>query len=351
MKNPTHIGLLALLLLVVSVGAVTWMGGHLHRPLLLSEPRTLEVAPGEGLSRVLLEIQNQGLLGDPAEARVRRLSARLYDLFTGVSQRIHVGEYRLEPEDSLLTLLSRLERGDVIQRTFTLVEGWNIRELRRALAEVPGLRHDTLDWDNERLMAELGEPDMHPEGWFAPDTYFYVKGDSDLLVLSRALARQQALLEQIWSQRDPDLPLDSAYDALILASIVEKETGVPAERPRIAGVFVSRLRKGMRLQTDPTVIYGMGADYDGNIRRRDLRTPTPYNTYVIKGLPPTPIAMPGADALRAVAQPLETGDLFFVARGDGSHVFSETLEQHEQAVRAYQLQRRSDYRSAPGAPQ
>ena len=346
--NPKHIGLLALLLLVVSVGTVTWLGGHLHRPLILSEARTLEVATGEGLSRILIKIEDQGLLGEPSEARVRRFSARLYDLFTGVAQRIHVGEYRLEPEDSLLTLMTRLERGEVIQRSFTLVEGWNIHELRGALAELPGLRHDTLEWDNARLMAALGQPGMHPEGWFAPDTYFYVKGDSDLLLLERAFTRQQALLEQAWQGRDPDLPLDSAYEALILASIVEKETGVPSERPHIAGVFVSRLKKGMRLQTDPTVIYGMGADYDGNIRRRDLRTPTPYNTYVISGLPPTPIAMPGADALDAVAHPLETGDLYFVARGDGSHVFSETLEQHQQAVREYQLRRRSDYRSAPG---
>lgn len=349
--NPKHIGLFSLLLLVLGVGVVTWLGGHLHRPLMVSEPRTFEVESGQGLSRILLELQREGALGEDGEARIRHFSARLYDLFTGVSQRIHVGEYRLAPDDTLLALLNRLERGEVVQRTFTLVEGWNIRELRQALAETPGLQPLTLEWDDNRLMAELGKPAMHPEGWFAPDTYFYVRGDTDLALLERALARQQQLLEQIWLQRQEALPLNSAYEALILASIIEKETGVPEERPAIGGVFVSRLKIGMRLQTDPTVIYGMGADYDGNIRRRDLRTPTPYNTYVISGLPPTPIAMPGAEALLAAVQPDETGALYFVARGDGSHVFSETLEQHEAAVRQYQLQRRSDYRSSPGGSQ
>lgn len=345
--NPKHFGVLVLVALLAGVGSLTWLGGHLHRPLVLSQDRHLEVEPGDGLSVILADMAGEGLLGSADEARWRRLSARFYDLFTGVSQRIHVGEYQLGPGDTLLTVLARLEQGEVIQRTFTLVEGWNIRELRAALAELPGLAHETRDWDDGRLMQALGQPDWHPEGWFAPDTYFYVKGDADLTVLRRAFERQQALLEDVWEQRQPGLPLDSAYEALILASIVEKETGVPDERGEIAGVFVSRLRKGMRLQTDPTVIYGMGADYQGNIRRRDLRTPTPYNTYVIKGLPPTPIAMPGADALLAAVQPEDTEALFFVARGDGSHQFSATLEEHEAAVRRYQLKRRDDYRSAP----
>lgn len=208
-----------------------------------------------------------------------------------------------------------MDRGEVIQRSLTLVEGWNFRELRVRLAAQDTLTHTLDSLTDDQIMEKLGRPGQHPEGWFAPETYFYTRGTSDLTLLRRALERQEALLEEAWSQRDDDLPIDSPYEALILASIIEKETGVPDERPEIAGVFTNRLRKGMRLQTDPTVIYGMGEAYDGNIRRSDLRRPTPYNTYTISGLPPTPIAMPGQEAILAAVQPAQTESLYFVARG------------------------------------
>ena len=223
--NPKHIGLLALLLLVVGVGAVTWMGGHLHRPLQLAEPDTLEVAPGDGLSRILLNIEQRGLLGDADEARVRKFSARLYDLFTGVAQRIHVGEYRIAPGDSLMVLMEKLEAGAVLQRAFTLVEGWNFRELRQALAGVQGLEHRTADFTDSAIMKKLGAEGVHPEGQFAPDTYFFTRGDSDMALLARAHERQQAILADAWKDRADNLPYENAYQALVMASIVEKETG------------------------------------------------------------------------------------------------------------------------------
>ncbi len=339
------LGVLALLL-AFTVG-LFWVSGFLHRPLPLEQTQVIEVAPGQTLSGITAELSQRDLLGEGHGKFLRKLAVRGYDFATGVSRRLHVGEYELAPGDTLISFLDRLERGDVIQRSFTVIEGWNIRELRQALAHAPGLIKTLPGISDEGLMQRLGRPDLHPEGWFAPDTYFYTAGESDVEVLARAFARQQQILEQAWQQRDPELPYTDAYDALIMASIVEKETGVAHEREEIAGVFVQRLYKGMRLQTDPTVIYGMGEAYDGNIRRRDLQQPTPYNTYVIRGLPPTPIAMPGAEAIHAAVHPAETDALFFVARGDGSHQFSSTLEQHEQAVREYQLKRREGYRSSP----
>lgn len=344
-----------LLLLVLAgamaLGAVFTLAGSLHRPLQIDDEQMLFLAPGSSLSQVLADAAADGWLGEGIDRQARMLAARAWGRLTGVSQRLQVGEYRISDADSLWSLLERLQRGDVVQRSFTLVEGWSLAELRAALARVEGLKVASDGMDGAALMAALGRPGRHPEGWFAADTYFYTRGDSDLDLLARALQRQEQVLDALWATRQPDLPYEDAYDALIMASIVEKETGVPDERARIAGVFVSRLRQGMRLQTDPTVIYGMGPAYDGNIRRADLLRPTPYNTYVIHGLPPTPIAMPGEDAIRAALAPEETGELFFVARGDGSHVFSRTLAEHEAAVRQYQLKRRSDYRSSPGPGQ
>jgi len=334
------------LLLAFTVG-LFWVSGFLHRPLPVSAQQVVTVSPGETLSGITAELSRRAALGEGHEKFLRKVAVRGYDFATGVSRRLHVGEYQLSPGDTLISFLGRLERGDVIQRSFTLIEGWNIRELRQALARAPELIKTLPGVSDEGLMQRLGRPDLHPEGWFAPDTYFYTAGESDVDILARAFARQQQLLEQAWQGRDADLPYSDAYDALIMASIVEKETGVPSEREEIAGVFVQRLYKGMRLQTDPTVIYGMGEAYQGNIRRRDLQQPTPYNTYVIRGLPPTPIAMPGAEAIHAAVHPAPTEALFFVARGDGSHKFSATLEEHEAAVREYQLKRREGYRSSP----
>jgi len=224
-----------------------------------------------------------------------------------------------------------------VRHHFTIVEGWNIRELRAALARATPLVQTLHEVDDAALMAMLGREGVHPEGRFLPETYAYDRGDTDVDLLRRAADDLDRALAAAWEARADDLPLETPEEALVLASIVEKETGIAGERPLIAGVFVRRLRIGMRLQTDPTVIYGMGSAYDGNIRRSDLTTDTPYNTYTRDGLPPTPIAMAGVDALRAATQPEEGDALYFVAVGDGSgrHVFSPTLEAHNAAVRQY----------------
>ncbi|MEJ2384101.1 MAG: endolytic transglycosylase MltG, partial [Xanthomonadales bacterium] len=246
---------------------------------------------------------------------------------------LQAGEYRLEASMTPRDVIRRLGSGDVIHYRFTVVEGWTFRQLRQALAADTELAHelpspDDGDWDFRGLFPELD----HPEGWFLPETYLFTRGDSDRDLLLRANRAMQDALATAWEGRDTGLPLETPYELLILASIIEKETAVPQERGQIAGVFVRRLRKGMRLQTDPTVIYGLGETFDGDIRRRDLRTDTPYNTYTRHGLPPTPIALPGRAALEAAAHP-EPGDtLYFVADGSGGHTFSRTLEEHQAAV-------------------
>ncbi|EKF75201.1 hypothetical protein A11A3_04455 [Alcanivorax hongdengensis A-11-3] len=341
-------GLLVVLLVVAVPVGGAWVARYLHQPLPLKEAQLVLISPGTGFNRFLYDLRSEGLLGDAHQAHMRYWGARLYSAFTGIAGRMHVGEYRVEPGDSLLTLLDRIDQGKVLQRSITFVDGWNFREMRARLAGMDTIEHRIKGLSDAQVMTRLGRQGQHPEGWFAPDTYFYTRGTTDLTLLQRALERQQAILDRAWAQRDQDLPYDTPYKALIMASIVEKETGVPDERAEIAGVFVNRLRKGMRLQTDPTVIYGMGERYDGNIRRSDLRRPTPYNTYVIQGLPPTPIAMPGREAIEAAMHPAHTEALYFVARGDGSHYFSKTLAEHRKAVRDYQLRRRDGYRSAPG---
>jgi UPF0755 protein len=222
-----------------------------------------------------------------------------------------------------------------------VVEGWTFQQLLDALRENEAIRQTLTDRDGAAIMAQLGKPDLHPEGQFAPDTYRFPRGTSDLEFLRRAHNTLQEWLDSAWRERAEDLPYDSAYDALIMASIIEKETGLASEREAIAGVFVRRLKRTMRLQTDPTVIYGMGSAYNGNIRRADLRRDTPYNTYTRHGLPPTPIALPGRESLHAALHPAEGDALYFVAKGDGSHQFSATLEEHLDAVRLYQLRRRN----------
>jgi UPF0755 protein len=234
-------------------------------------------------------------------------------------------------------LVDKLIQGKVIQYAITLIEGHTYKQFIEQLKSQNLLVDELENLSSEQVMSKLGKPDLHPEGQFAPNTYFYQKGDTDFDVLKQAFDRQQQLVEQAWQQRAQDLNLNSAYELLILASIVEKETGVAAERGLIAGVFNHRLRIGMKLQTDPTVIYGMGDAFDGNIRRKDLRTDTPYNTYTRYGLPPSPIANPGYDALMAVANPVDTEYLYFVGKGDGSHQFSKNLRDHNNAVIKYQL--------------
>jgi UPF0755 protein len=302
---------------------------------------SLVVARGDGLGAILRSLRAEGIVtGSP-------LYWQILARQTGAAGHLKAGEYALPMGLTPRTLLQAIRDGKVLQRRFTIVEGWNIRDLRAALANVPLLQHKTTGMDDAALMAALGHSGQHPEGRFLPETYAWVRGDSDLDILRRAYAAMDKALDAAWQSRAPDLPLKSRDEALILASIVEKETGVPEERARIAGVFLRRLQRGMRLQTDPTVIYGLGPRYTGNIRRIDLMTDTPYNTYTRDGLPPTPIAMPGEAALQAATHPAEGEELYFVAVGDGSgrHVFSRNLDEHNAAVRDY-LQRLRAQRQA-----
>ncbi|HRP72187.1 MAG TPA: endolytic transglycosylase MltG [Luteimonas sp.] len=292
---------------------------------------TLLVERGDSFKRVLSKLRDAGA-DEGHDLEWQALAKRLDAI-----GRIQVGEYALDPGLTPRILLERMRDGRIVSYRFTIVEGWNIRELRAALAKATPLVQGIGELDDAALMAELGHPGVHPEGRFLPETYVYTRGDSDLDLLRRANVALERALQSAWEARAPDLPLKDAEQALVLASIIEKETGIAEERPLIGGVFTRRLKLGMRLQTDPTVIYGMGSAYAGNIRRSDLTTDTPYNTYTRDGLPPTPIAMAGVDAIRAATQPAEGDALFFVAVGDGSgrHVFSRTLGEHNAAVREY----------------
>lgn len=254
-----------------------------------------------------------------------------------VASHMQVGDYAITSGLSPRTILQRIKNGDIIQRKFALIDGWNFRDLRKALKNTLHIEHVTDGLSDAELMAKLGAEGVHPEGRFLPETYLYSRGTSDFDLLQRAFKGMQDALSDAWDSRQDGLPLTSPEELLTLASIIEKETGAAEERPMIAGVFIRRLNAGMRLQTDPTVIYGMGSAYDGNIRKKDLQTDTPYNTYTRDGLPPTPIAMPGKPALEAAGQPADGDAVFFVARGDGSgrHVFSKDLDDHNAAVRQY----------------
>jgi len=312
----------------------------LEQPLVLAEDHLLEVSVGSTPGGLLNRMQDDGLLHGA-------FWLRAYWRFNLDGRSLHSGEYRLTPGMTAADLLGLWQRGEVVQYDLTLVEGWSFRQVRAALAREEKLEQSLEGVSDAELMDRLGDSGVHPEGRFFPDTYRYVRGMSDFDLLRQAHARLQQVLDEEWVARAPDLPYDSPYQALIMASIIEKETGVPRERGQIAGVFVRRLEQGMRLQTDPTVIYGLGERYDGRLRRVHLLEATPYNTYVQFGLPPTPIAMVGREAIHAALHPVDGHDLYFVARGDGSHVFSATLEAHNQAVRDYQLRRRADYRSSP----
>lgn len=293
----------------------------------------LRVEPGTPLRAIARRLADQGVLAHPYYLVVL---AR----YLGLDARIQAGEYRLQGDTTPEELLEQLSSGKVVQYALTLVEGQTFREMMQRIAEDPHLLHTLEDTSPAAVMAAIGYPGLHPEGRFLPETYHFPAGTTDRAFLLRAYRAMDDFLARAWAQRDPDLPLKTPYEALILASIVEKETGLAAERPRIAGVFIRRLRRGMRLQSDPTIIYGLGERYDGDIRFRDLRTDTPYNTYTRDGLPPTPIAMPGKAAILAVLHPAAGEALYFVGRGDGSHVFSRTLVEHNRAVDRYQRKRK-----------
>jgi len=296
--------------------------------------RVLEVRRGDGFLAVLRRMRRAGIAdGDDWQWRLLAFELKVVD-------RLQVGEYTVGHGISPRQLLRKLEAGQVIQYRFTAVEGWSLRDLRAALARETTLEHTLPTLDDAALMTAIGRPGVHPEGRFLPETYQFTRGVRDVELLKRAALAMDVALAQAWAGRDDGLPLETPEQALVLASIVEKETGIARERPQIAGVFMRRLRIGMRLQTDPSVIYGLGASFDGNLRRADLQTDTPYNSYTRAGLPPTPIAMPGRDALRAVVHPADGDSLYFVARGDGSHHFSASLAEHNRAVAQYQLRHR-----------
>ncbi|MFG6428431.1 endolytic transglycosylase MltG [Roseateles sp. LYH14W] len=320
--------LLVLLLIAALAAGAIWQ--WLRSPLTLTAPSVeLSIEPGTNPAEVARAWVAAGVQTD---ARV------LYQWFkwSGQARQIRAGSYEVHAGVTPRALLDKMVRGDQILEQLRLIEGWNWRQVRAALAAAPSLKAKTAAMSDAEIMAALGEPGVAPEGRFFPDTYAYSRGVSDLTVLKRAREAMRKRLADAWSKRQPDLPLKSAEEALILASIVEKETGTPADRSRVAAVFVNRLRIAMPLQTDPTVIYGLGERFDGNLRKRDLLADTPFNTYTRGGLPPTPIAMPGAASLQAALNPAPVKSLYFVARGDGSSEFSDDLPAHNRAVNKYQ---------------
>ena len=326
------IGLALLIMLIFLLYLQDW----LHREMVLvvvnDPPPLFEVERGDSIGRALSRYESRFGL------RHRKLLT-FYARVTGLT-RIKQGEYQFPSHLTPLGLLQLLNDGRVFQRPLTLVEGSTAVQALQMLQAQTLLQH-TLQSDETpaSIATRLGIENGQLEGWLFPDTYYYVKGSSDWDILQRAYRRMQEILTEEWQQRAMGLPYETPYEALILASIIEKETAVADERGQIAGVFVRRLQQGMRLQTDPTVIYGLGSAFDGNIRRKHLRQSTPYNTYVIRGLPPTPIALPGREAIHAALQPTPGDSLYFVARGDGTHVFSATLAEHERAVNQHQRNR------------
>ena len=328
LKRAFLLLILLLLLAAAATAATAWW--WLDRPLPLTAATVeLSVEPGTAPREVARAWVSAGV---QADARL------LYHWFrlSGEARRIRAGSYELEAGATPRSLLAKMVQGDEAFERVRLIEGWTFRQFRAALADAPHLRPASAAMDEATLMAALGLPGVPAEGRFSPDTYLYSRGVSDLTVMRRAVRMQSEQLAAIWAGRASALPLQSPEQALILASIIEKETGLAADRTLVAGVFINRLRVGMPLQTDPTVIYGLGERFDGNLRKRDLLADTPFNTYTRRGLPPTPIAMPGLASLRAAVQPAATDALYFVARGDGSSVFSKDLAAHNRAVNQHQ---------------
>jgi UPF0755 protein len=306
---------------------------HLSTVDLEEEQMIYEIKPGDSINSIADDFVKRGWL---PHAYYLKAHARLNEHGS-----IKVGEYRISNNSTVLDLIKQFIEGKVVLYQLTIIEGWTFSQVRIALSDNPVLIQTLNDLSDEEIMEKIGSKGLHPEGQFLPDTYSFSRQTTDLQYLQQAHQALQNTLATAWENRDEKLPIKTPYEALTLASIVEKETGAAHERPLIAGVFMTRLRKNMKLQTDPTVIYGMGSRYQGNIQRKHLREDTPYNTYVHKGLTPTPISMPGAAAIEAVMHPKEEGYLYFVAKADGSgeHYFSKTLKEHNQAVRKYQLKK------------
>lgn len=311
---------------------LVWGGMHQHilkkRPV-VKQTITLEIKKGDTMDSVVKQLQAK-------QVEVNAFWFKLYAYRTHLDRMLKVGEYVLKKGATANDILAELKDGKTRRYAITFPEGWNFKRMFRAIKKNPNLQHTLSDDEMASVMKKIGSDQEHPEGQFFPDTYYFEKNSTDLELLKRAHAKMQKVLQAEWQKRAKDIPLEDPYEALILASIIEKETAAAEERRKIAGVFSRRLKKDMLLQTDPTVIYGMGDKYQGNIRRSDLREPTPYNTYVNKGLPPTPIAMPGKAAIAAALHPADGNELFFVARGNGRHAFSATYAMHEKYVQTYQ---------------
>lgn len=323
------VALAASILLVAAGGLYVqrWQQAPLH----LDEPLVVVLEPGEPFARFARRLHDLGVVDHP---RLWTWLARYGDR----ARRVQAGEYRVAVGDTPTALLDRLVRGDVVTYQVQILEGWTVMQAVAELSRHPALERQLHDVGVQTLLELLGLPAGHAEGLFFPDTYHFVRGDSDADVLRRAYVRMQSVLQQAWEERDAGLPYESPYQALIVASLIEKETGRDADRPLISQVFALRLQRGMRLQTDPSVIYGLGDAFDGDLRRADLRAPGAYNTYLNRGLPPTPIALPGARSIEAAVHPADGEYLYFVSRGDGSSKFSVSLDEHEAAVRRFQLQ-------------
>ena len=301
-----------------------------NQPLKLPAPNVdLSVEPGTTPRGIAQAVADAGVDVPPQ-------LLYLWFRFSGQDRQMRAGSYELDRGVTPRMLLNILVRGEEATRSLVLVEGWNFRQVRAALAKAEQLKPETAGLSEEDVMARLGRPGVHPEGRFFPDTYTYSKGSTDVALLQRAMRAMDKKLDAAWAARAADLPLKTPDEALILASIVEKETGKANDRAEIAAVFTNRLRIGMPLQTDPSVIYGLGTRFDGNLRKRDLQADTPWNTYTRNGLPPTPIAMPGKAALLAAVQPAQSKSLYFVSRGDGTSQFSSSLDDHNRAVNRYQ---------------
>ncbi len=317
----------------------------------MSQPMTvaasgvsLQVNPGMSLRKIARTLKKRGIMSKP-------YYFIWHAKFNKGAHRIHVGEYILKADTTPLQLMMMLTSGKVKSYSISIIPGRTFKQMMVVINNHSALNHKLKGLSAADIMTRIGFPGVHPEGRFYPDKYNFPKGMSDIDFLKRAYKSMDKFLHQQWAKRQPGIPIKTAYEALILASVVERETGVPSERPRIAGVFTRRLIKGMKLQSDPTVIYGMGDKYKGNIRRKDLRKPTPYNTYTIRALPITPIAMPSAEAIKAVLHPAKGKSLYFVAKGNGAHYFSATLREHNKAVREYQIRnRKKNYSSRHKKP-
>ncbi|MGZ7458569.1 endolytic transglycosylase MltG [Pseudomonas sp. Ma2-10] len=330
-----------LVLAGLCLGASAWkIHSALEQPLNITQEELLDVPKGTTPTSTFYRLEADGVIKDTFWLRV-------YWRLNLAEQPLHKGEYRMQPGMTVEGLIDLWKRGEMVQYSLTFVEGWNFHQVRAALAKDEKLEKTLDGLSDSEVMDKLGHTGIFPEGRFFPDTYSFVRGMTDVELLKKAYDRLDEVLAKEWSQRAADVPYTEPYQALIMASLVEKETGVPQERGQIAGVFVRRLAIGMLLQTDPTVIYGLGDRYNGKLTRAHLKEATPYNTYMISGLPPTPIAMVGREAIHAALNPVAGHSLYFVARGDGSHVFSDDLDAHNNAVREFQIKRRADYRSSP----